>query len=112
MVMSFNHMRNKHAEISKGANSNFLRIDVSSDEPAQTNNENMEWKVSTGNISDNIIVKNETEVEEMKIEELLEQPQPRIQDSNGQEVETMEIASKFIKEKLCLICDVESESTS
>ena len=48
----------------------------------------------------------------MKIEELLELPQPRIQDSNGQEVETMEIASKFIKEKLCLICDVESESTS
>ena len=75
-----------------------MRIDVSSDEPAQTNNENMEWKVSTGNISDNIIVKNETEVEEMKIEELLEQPQPRIQDSNGQEVETMEMAPKLIKE--------------
>ena len=112
MVMFFNHMRNKHAEISKGTNSNFLRIDDSSEESTQINNENMEWEVSTGNISDNIIVKNETEVEELKTEELLEQPQSRIQDSNGQEVETMEIASKFIKERLCLICDVESESTS
>ena len=92
-------MRNKHAEISKETNSNFLRIDDSSEEP---NNDNMEWELSTGNISDNIIVKNETEVEEVKIEE----PQSRIQDSNDQ------LGEKFIKEKLCLICDVESDSTS
>ena len=32
MVMFFNHMRNKHAEISKGTNSNFLRIDDSSED--------------------------------------------------------------------------------
>ena len=36
MAMFFNHMRNKHAEISKGTYSNFLRIDDSSEEPTQS----------------------------------------------------------------------------